>query len=375
MHHIPGFLITPLLPAIGDTFHLDYVQLGWLIGLYSGAYGLSNLPAGWLGNRIAPRVLITVSITGVAACGLIAGFSPNYFMMIFAMILMGSLGGGYHPLASPLIADAFSIEKRGQVLGLHQIGGTAASIVVPLLAAALATFLTWQGFYFLMTIPIIIYGIYLFSILKRRNLGEVPQKLQAESFTILIRTRGYLRRIIAFLIMGVAVQVFVSSAINFISSLVDDKFLGPRWIAYAIVALPHIAGLAAGPIGGRISDRIGKIPVMLTVSLAAGPIICLLSLGTYWWLLPIVLMAMGICQYVAMPVSESYVISNASMRNRSTILGIYYFASRGGVLFVLSPIIGYLIKHFSFNVAFTTIGVALFAIALICSLLLWGTKD
>ena len=53
--------------------------------------------------------------------------------MIFALILMGILGGGYHPMASPLLADTINIEKRGQALGVHQIGGTLANVIVPLL--------------------------------------------------------------------------------------------------------------------------------------------------------------------------------------------------------------------------------------------------
>jgi MFS family permease len=113
---------------------------------------------------------------------------------------------------------------------------------------------------------------------------------------------------------------------------------------------------------------------MLTVALAAGPIVYLLGLGTHWWLLPLVLLAMGICVYVAMPVTEAYVISNISTRNRSTVLGIYYFASRGGPA-ILLPIIGDLIDKFNFSTAFTALGVSLFVITLICSALLWGTKE
>jgi MFS family permease len=83
---------------------------------------------------------------------------------------------------------------------------------------------------------------------------------------------------------------------------------------------------------------------------------------------------MGICMYVAMPVSEAYVISNSNANNRSTILGVYYFASRGGPG-ILMPIIGTLVDEFNFGVAFTWVGAALFAVVLVCSLLLWGTRD
>jgi MFS family permease len=78
--------------------------------------------------------------------------------------------------------------------------------------------------------------------------------------------------------------------------------------------------------------------------------------------------------YVAMPVSEAYVIGNASQRNRSTILGFYYFASRGGAG-LLTPAIGKLADQYGFAIAFTIIGVVLFVITLVCSLLLWGHKD
>lgn len=374
MHHIPGFLIQPLSPLIRDFYVLDYTEIGWLTSAYTFAYGISNLPAGWLGGRFAPRILITIGVAGVAACGLIVGPAPNYLILVIGFVLMGILGGGYHPSASPLVSDATPPERRGQALGLHQIGGTVANILVPLGAAGATAFLAWNHLYIVVAIPTMLYGFYLYTLLKKRHLGDMPHKVVSQSFTIRINRKGYLRNMIAFVTMGIAVQVFVISSTTFIPLMVVDQFHGATWVASAIIALPHILGLVAGPLGGHISDRVGKVPIMIIVSLAAGPIIYLLSLGTHWWLLPFVLMAMGACMYVAMPVSESYVIANVSTRNRSTILGIYYFASRGGPA-VLLPIMGNLIQRYSFATAFTTIGVALFVISLICSLLLWENKN
>ncbi|MDO9333767.1 MAG: MFS transporter [Dehalococcoidales bacterium] len=375
MHHVPGFIIQSVQPSIRDHFGLDYLKIGALNGVYNASYGASNLLAGWLGgDHIAPRLLIAVGVAGVAIFGLFVGLSPTYLMMLVALIIMGILGGGYHPSASPLLSDTVAVEKRGQVLGMHQIGGTLANFLTPLLTTTIATFLTWRGPFIVLAIPTIAFGIYLYALLKRRQLGGTLKQVQTDSFAIRINQRGYVRRMIAFVTLGTAVQVFVFSSISFIPLLVVDQYGGLEQAGAAFLALAHFAGLWAGPIGGYISDRYGKVPVMLTVSLAAGPIIFLLSLGTYWWLLPFVLLAMGTCMYVAMPVSEVYVISNAKANNRSTILGIYYFASRGGPG-ILMPIIGKLIDQFSFSVAFAWVGAALFVIALVCSLLLWGTRD
>ena len=142
-------------------------------------------------------------------------------------------------------------------------------------------------------------------------------------------------------------------------------------------ALFQFAGLWAGPLGGYLSDRLGKVPVMLTASLIAGPFVYLLNLVSLGWSLSAVLLIIGTCMYIGMPVSEAYIISRTSKRNRSTILGIYYFASRGGPGLTM-PVMGYLIDRLGFGTSFTSftiIGAVIFAVTLGCSTFLWGTRD
>ncbi len=78
---------------------------------------------------------------------------------------MGILSGGYHPTAAPLVSASVPEEKRGQALGLHQMGGTASLFLAPLLAAGLATLMGWRGTFIVLSIPIIIFGIVLYIIL------------------------------------------------------------------------------------------------------------------------------------------------------------------------------------------------------------------
>ena len=141
-----------------------------------------------------------------------------------------------------------------------------------------------------------------------------------------------------------------------------------------MVSLYHFAGLWAGPLGGYLSDRLGKVPVMLTVGIITGPIIYLLNLVSFGWTIWLVLIAIGTCQYISMPVAEAYIISHAPQRNRSTILGIYYFTSRGGPG-VIVLLIGYLVDKLGFGMSFTILGATLLAVALGCSMFLWGTRD
>jgi MFS family permease len=77
--------------------------------------------------------------------------------------------------------------------------------------------------------------------------------------------------------------------------------------------------------------------------------------------------------YLGMPVVEAYIISHTSERRRSTVLGIYYFGSRGGP--AIAPVIGYLIDHYGFYTGFSVMGATMIAVTLICTIFLWGSRD
>ncbi len=164
------------------------------------------------------------------------------------------------------------------------------------------------------------------------------------------------------------------SAISFITLYLVDHFGVGRETAATFMALIYSCGLWASPLGGYLSDRLGRIPVILGVSFAAGPVIYLLNLVPYGLGMGALLIAIGMIIYIRMPVSEAYIVSHTSRRNRSTILGIYYFAGMegGGIL---TPVMGHLIDQLGFYTSFTIAGATLLTITLACSIFLWGIRD
>ncbi len=371
-HHLVMALMQPLLPFIRDEFAISYTQAGWIVSSFTLAYGLSQLPAGWLADRIGPRILIAVGTSGVAVCGLFAGLSPTYTIMIFPLMLMGILGGSYHPAASPLVSATVEVKNRGRALGLHQIGGTASYFLTPLIAVGVAALLGgWRGSFVSMSILTIALGIGLYLLLGRRGYGgnsrkKTPGNAAADTFTQVPRYK-----LLAFIALGVALQVSIFSTVSFISLFAVDSFKLSEEAGAGLLALTNFAGLWSGPLGGYLSDRIGKVPVMIFVCLLAGPFIYLLSLTSPGWSVSAVLLVLGACMYMGMPVTESYIISHIPEGKRSTVLGFYYFASRGGPGLVM-PALGNIIDRFGFDTGFMVMGAVSLAIMLCCiPLLLW----
>lgn len=131
-----------MLPFIRNEFKLNYTQAAVVTSAFSLSYGFGQLPAGWLADRLGPRILVTVGILGVAVAGVLVGISNTYIMLVVFLMLMGLAGGGYHPASAPLISMSVEPEKRGRALGFHMIGGSASFFVAPLVAAAIAG--TWE---------------------------------------------------------------------------------------------------------------------------------------------------------------------------------------------------------------------------------------
>jgi FSR family fosmidomycin resistance protein-like MFS transporter len=372
-HHLVAALITPLLPYIRDSFSLSYTRAGVLVSAFILSYGIGQLPGGWLGDKLGCYILITIGISGVALCGLLIGLSVNFIMIAFCLVLMGILGGGYHPSASPLISTLVSPEYRGRALGIHQIGGTASYFLAPLIAVGIANALRWQDSFIILSIPTFIYGITFYILLKRWGVGKEGSKDKSNDEQISRKDKTPLRHLITIIIMNVCVQIFLFSAVSFIPFYVVDNFSGSEKASAALLSLTHSAGLWAGPLGGYLSDRLGKIPVVVATGIIAGPLIYLLNHVSLGWSIAVVLLFIGMTQYMSMPVTESYVITHSPERNRSTILGIYYFASRGGPG-LLTPVIGYLIDNFSFYTAYSFTGAGMSFIAVICTLLILVRK-
>jgi len=374
MHHIVSSMLTPLLPFIRDDFTLTYTQIGILAMAYNLAYGFSQLPAGWLADRVGARVTLTIGVVGVAIAGLLVGLSPGYLLLAVFLVLMGLAGGGYHPSASPLVSAAMTPETRGRALGIHQVGGSISFFVAPLIAAALAVALGWRGTFLAISIPTILFGIIFFVLLGRLGYAAKPKAKVSAQDEKMPQSSGHLSRLVAVLGLGIASMVLLFSAMSFIPLYIADNFGVSRERAAALFALCVSGGLWAGPLGGYVSDRIGKVPVIVAAGIIGAPAIFLMSVAPFGLAFYVVLVLVGMSQHISMPVVEAYVISHVSPKRRSTVLGIYYTGSRGGPG-LITPAIGLLIDTYGFKHSFSVVAATTLVVTVAFTLLWWANRE
>jgi FSR family fosmidomycin resistance protein-like MFS transporter len=373
-HHLLTALPTPLLPFIRDEFALDYTRVGLIISAFSLSYGISQLPAGWISDRIGPRIVITMGISGVAVFGLLVGVSQTFTMMLIFLVLMGMVAGGYHPTAPALISTAVGSKTLGRALGFHAVGGSASYFLAPIVAAAMASVWGWRSPFIGLAIPTAAFGIVFYILLGQRAAADKIEHEPSSSPTEIPYAPGYLRRLAPFIILSTFTAAMPFSVASFIPLFMVDKFGVSREMAAYFLALIYSAGFWAAPLGGYLSDRLGKVKLLIVVGFVTSLVIYLLNLATYSLGIGALLIGIGMLNYIRMPVSESYIISQTPENRRSTILGIYYFGGMEG-MGMLTPVIGYLIDNFGFHITFTIAGATIALVSLICSIFLWKIRD
>ena len=368
-HHVLNALIVPLLPFIRNDLNLNYTQSGAVVSAFILSSGIAQLPAGWLADRIDPRIMITLGVSGVAFAGLLIGLSGSYGFLLVFLILMGVLGGGYHPSAPPLLSATVPPKNHGRALGMHVIGGSASHFLAPLIGAGLAAALGWRETFIGLSFPMMLYGIVLYFFLRRVPLAEKAEREEKviEKEAIRLRRRKYVK-LGAFILLTTSTASIFASVIAFLPLFFVDFHHISEGKAGMLIAVIFSAGFWAAPLGGFISDKIGRRRVV--AACAVGSLLAILAFAflPFGFLFIVAMLLSGTLLFSRMPATEAYLINNSTAGTRSTVLGIYFFAGMEGSG-IFTPVLGGIIDALGFQLGFSIMA-GILGVLIVVSLLL-----
>jgi MHS family alpha-ketoglutarate permease-like MFS transporter len=235
---------------------------------------------GWISDRRGRRAAMTLSV-GLAAGGSFAiGLSPTYesiglgasLVLLLARLVQGLAHGGELPSAQTYLSEVAPRERRGLWASLIYVSGTTGVIVGTGLAAVLTAVLddaqmTAWGW----RIPFVLGGFFgLYALVMRRRLDETEAFEQEVGAGPTTRREPMWRTIVrhrkqALLVIGMTVGItiiYYAWAISAPQYAISTRGIDPTSALWAGV-LANLVFIAALPVWGRVSDRIGRKPVLL----------------------------------------------------------------------------------------------------------------
>lgn len=113
---------------------LDNQQFGYILGAFSLAYALFELPTGILGDRIGPRRILTRVVLWWSAFTALTGLAFNFVYLLVVRFLFGIGEAGAYPNVGVAIARWFPAHERGRaqaaIWAAARIGGALTPLVV-----------------------------------------------------------------------------------------------------------------------------------------------------------------------------------------------------------------------------------------------------
>jgi FSR family fosmidomycin resistance protein-like MFS transporter len=373
-HHLSTGVLVPLLPLLRQDFGLNYFQSGILVSSFSLSYGFGQVPMALLADRFSRRSLIVLGLIGTAFSAMAVGFTNAYWQMIPCFIALGLLGATYHAPASSFLSQSVPPEQRGRSLGTHLIGGSASFLLTPPVAVYIATWArTWRLSFLLLAVPALVMSALLW--LTTRQLHEARQIAEKAELTPSLggsnpngspkgarnpTISGWqiIRAIGILALISISIQMVFASVYSYLPLyLVDHHGITPEY-AGIMVGLVAGAGIVGGPLGGSLSDRLGRKQVILLSLSVAGPLLFATTRAPAGIWLPLSLAIYGTSISTRMPAMESLIADVVPSRRLATVLGIYYLLGQE-TSGVVTPLVGRLIDLRGLDPVFTGLALGL----------------
>ncbi|MEY3637318.1 MAG: hypothetical protein RIR68_451 [Pseudomonadota bacterium] len=153
MAALDSAIVGPVLPALREAFGIDNRSAGLLTTVFALSSLCSTALMAYFSDRHGRRLVYLVSVALFAFGSLWIAAAPDFDMLLVGRAIQGIGAGGIAPVASAVVGDVFTAERRGRILGL--IGAThgMAFVLGPPLATLLTSTLGWRWL-FLVNLPI-----------------------------------------------------------------------------------------------------------------------------------------------------------------------------------------------------------------------------
>jgi predicted MFS family arabinose efflux permease len=276
-------VLSPLGAQLMKVLHLTTSQFGLAVSGYAFSAGLSGFLAAGFADKFDRKKLLLFFYTGFIAGTFLCSIAPDYHFLLTARIITGLFGGVISSISYAIISDLFELKVRGRVMGFVQMAFATSQVMGIPVGLYFANRVGWHAPFVLITVVSIIEFITIAVNMRPIN-AHLMIKSDRSPFQHLFDTLSKSNYLLAFLfstllVTGGYMLMPFGSAFS-VNNL--GISMGQLPLLYFITG---IFSMAAGPLIGNLSDKIGKFRVFGLGSILALVIIlyyCNLGVTPFW---------------------------------------------------------------------------------------------
>ncbi|MFO7555129.1 MAG: MFS transporter [Desulfobacterales bacterium] len=281
------YITQPVLPVLQSEFSADMVLVSFSVSAVILGIALTNLPFGFLADRLPIHPIILTGGIFVAAGGFVCALTKDLWVLIGARFLQGLFIPSLTTCLAAYLAKVLPVERLNVVMGSYVSATVLGGLGGRLLGGWIHPPLHWRYAFVSASVLILIATFTAFRGLPRTSIDTVQQH-NSIGFLALIKRWELLR--IYFCAMG-SFAIF-SSIFNYLPFRLTARPFNFSTELTTLLYLVYVVGIFMGPVAGQISNRLGSGNTLLGGSIVFGGALVLILLPS---ITAVILGLLGIC--------------------------------------------------------------------------------
>ena len=277
-------LLPALYPMLKAEFHLDYGQVGMITLAFMLTASFLQPTIGIYTDRKAQPYSLAIGMGGTLIGLVLLSIANNYTSVLLAAAFIGTGSAVFHPEASR-VARLASGGRYGLAQSIFQVGGNLGGAIGPLLAAFIILprgqgAIAWFSLAALLAMFVLTRVGMWYS--ARLHTARTAAKAAVAAAAPVAQGRVVLF-VFLLMLLVFSKHVYTSSITTFFTFYLIDRFHIPVQAAQVQLFI-FMAAIATGTlVGGHISDRIGRRPMIWISILGALPFTLMLPYANLFW--------------------------------------------------------------------------------------------
>ena len=343
-------------PLVQDEFHLTKTQVGYLTSAFLGFYMIAAPFVGPLADRYSRKLIIALGAMFWSGLTLLTALTHTYGQLLVRHTLVGVGEATFVTIAPTFVADLFSENKRGRILGVFYLAIPVGSAAGYLVGGSLAPIYGWRFPFYVGAVPgfLLALAVLFLKEPERGRFDTLRGSPERSSVFGLLHNRAFLTAT-----LGMAAMTFSLGGIQvwmpqFLYSERHFSLQSANFIFGIIIVVDGIlASLAGGWLGDYLLRRTKSSYYLVSaVSMALGVpfmIVALFTSGSA--MLPAIALAAFFLLVNTSPLNAA-VINSVDARIRATAIAANIF-----IIHILGDVpsptmMGWVADHRTLQIAF-----------------------
>lgn len=271
-------IIAPILPEIGEALDTPEALLGWLATSYTVLLAVMAIVVGPISDKFGRRRILLAGCASMAVVLYLHGLVDTFNSMLLVRALAGVAGGMLSGAAVAFVGDYFPYARRGWANGWIMSGMAVGQILgIPIgkvLASSMGFRWPFLMFAITMTFATVLVWFFVPQPAVERDQSRLTFLSVGRNYLTLLKQKDIVSASAVYFLMFLSIGVYV-----FYLPLWLENVVGITELQIAsLFFVGGIANVVAGPLAGRMSDAIGRKPLIVTSCVGMGVVMVLTTL-------------------------------------------------------------------------------------------------